>query len=427
LTISIVALAVCAVGTLAGASGRHRRLRGIVMLAWLGGPMVVLGVARAGEPTWKQHTVSGQSEFEAAGVVDVDNDGKLDIVAGATWYQAPGWKPHPVREVARVGTYFNDFATLPLDVNGDGYVDFITCSYFGRDVGWVENPGKVGSPWTYHEVDKPGNIEAAWMVDLSGDGVPDVLPNTVNVVVWYEVVKKEGAKGVDLKRHDLGATGAGHGVGSGDVNGDGRTDLLTPKGWFEAPVDPTHDAWTWHAEWELGQAGIQILARDVDGDGLSDVVFGMGHNYGLFWLRQGKSPGGERTWTKDAIDKSLTQVHALLWADIDGDGKPHELVTGKRVYAHEVEPGATDGSVIAWYNFDSASKSWAKHVIFEGAPAKSAPAEVAKRLALRDFPPGTAGTGLQLTAVDIDADGDVDLVCPGKSGLYLFENLRTSR
>ncbi len=184
------------------------------------------------------HDQRPQSEFEAAGVFDVDNDGKLDIVAGGTWYQAPDWKPHPVREVARVGTYYNDFATLPLDVNGDGYTDFVTCSYFGRDVGWVENPGKVGSTWTYHEVDKPGNIEAAWMVDLSGDGVPDVLPNTVNVVVWYEVVKKEGGKGVELKKHDLGKEAAGHGVGSGDVNGDGRTDLLTPKGWFEAPADP---------------------------------------------------------------------------------------------------------------------------------------------------------------------------------------------
>ena len=101
----------------------------------------------------------------------------------------------------------------------------MTCSYFGRDVGWVENPGRVGAPWTYHKVGVPGNIEAAWMVDLSGDGVPDVLPNTVNVVVWYEVIKKSDGKGVELKEHNFGATAAGHGVGSGDVNGDGRTDL----------------------------------------------------------------------------------------------------------------------------------------------------------------------------------------------------------
>jgi hypothetical protein len=381
----------------------------------------------AGEPKWKKHTINGQSEFEAAGVLDVDNDGKLDIVSGNTWYQAPNWKPYHLRDVARVGTYFNCFATLPVDINADGHVDFVTCSYFGRDVGWVENPGKVGANWIYHEVDTPGPSEAAWLVDLSGDGTPDVLPNTVNVVVWYEVAPQNDGKGYQLKKHDFGAAAAGHGVGSGDINGDGRIDLLTPKGWFEAPAAPAREPWTWHPEWQLGATGIQILARDVDGDGLADLVYGMGHDYGLFGLRQSRGPGGERAWKKMSIDQSVASVHTLVWADIDGDGKANELVTGKRVYAHEVEPGATDGSLIAWYNFDPGSKTWARHVIFQGEPARNAPEKASDRLALRDFPAGTAGTGLQLTAIDIDGDGDVDLVCPGKSGLYLFENLSASK
>jgi hypothetical protein len=382
--------------------------------------------ARADEPKWKQHTINGKSEYEAAGVFDADNDGKLDIVAGDTWYQAPEWKPYHIRDVTRVGTYYNDFSTLPLDVNGDGNTDFITCSYFGKNVGWVENPGKAGAPWTYHEVDVPGNIEAAWMVDLSGDGVPDFLPNTVNVVVCYDVVKKSDGKGVEFVKRNLGAQAAGHGVGSGDVNGDGRRDLLTPKGWFEAKADP-FDLWPWHPDWQIGATGIQILARDVDGDGLSDVVYGMGHDYGLFWLRQTKGASGERIWTKQVIDNSIASVHTLLWADIDGDGRAHELVTGKRVYAHEIEPGATDGSLVAWYAFDPVAKNWTRHVIFQGEPAKNAPAKGSDRRALKDFPPGTAGTGLQLTAIDIDRDGDIDLVCPGKSGLYLFENLTVSK
>jgi hypothetical protein len=382
---------------------------------------LTVGSAHAGEPKWKTHTINGKSSFEAAGAFDVDNDGDIDIVAGDTWYEAPNWTPHKVRDVAKVGTYYNDFATLPMDVNGDGKTDFFTCSYFGKDVGWVENPGDKDKTWTYHEVDLPGPSEAAWMVDLTGDGKPEILPNAVNVVVWYDL--ERAAATPTIKKHDFGNKAAGHGVGSGDVNGDGRVDLLTPHGWFEAPADAKNETWTWHPEWELGATGIQILARDVDGDGLSDVVWGMGHNYGLFWQKQVKGPNGERKWEKQEIDKGIASVHTLIWADIDGDGKPLELVTGKRVYAHEIEPGATDGSVVAWYDYDRSAKKWNKHVIFQGEPATDAPKEGGKRDALKDFPAGTVGTGLQLTAIDIDKDGDIDLVCPGKSGLYLMENL----
>src|SRR5262249_23657124 len=158
------------------------------------------------------------------------------------------------------------FATLPVDANADGKTDFVTVGYFTKNVGWVENPGQTGKDWTYHEIDVPGPSEAAQLVDLNGDGRPDVLPNVVNRVVWYELVGNGNQPA--WKKHDLGAGAAGHGVGSGDVNGDGRTDLLTPKGWFEGPADPKNETWVWHPEWNLGATGIQILARDVDGDGL---------------------------------------------------------------------------------------------------------------------------------------------------------------
>ena len=376
-----------------------------------------------GEITWKQHTVNANSDFEASSAFDVNNDGKLDIVSGDTWYEAPDWKPHHVRDVARSGrTYRDCFATLPMDVNADGYTDFITVAYFPKNVGWVENPGKPDKDWTYHEIDLPGTSEAAKLVDLTGDGKPEILPNPTNVVVWYEL-EKAGPKPT-WKKHDFGKEAAGHGVGSGDINGDGRVDLLTPKGWFEAPADPRNDTWTWHGDWNLGATGIQILSRDVDGDGLSDVVFGKGHDYGLYWLKQSRGADGKPAFTQQTIDESIASVHSLIWADIDGDGKPHELVTGKRVYAHEIEPGATDGSVIAYYHFDRDQSKWIKHVVFQGEPAKNASPKGAERNAQTDFPVGTAGTGLQVEAVDIDGDGDLDLLCPGKSGLYWFENVK---
>ncbi len=384
--------------------------------------LLLAAVARGDEPRWKKHDINAKSVFEGAGVLDADGDGKLDIVSGETWYNAPDWTPYPVREVSRTGTYRNCFANMPMDVNGDGKMDFITCSYFDKSVGWVENPGVKGQPWAYHEVDKPGPCEAAVLVDVDGDGKLDILPNSVNVVVWYSL-EAPGSK-VPFKKHDFGTKAAGHGVGTGDVNGDGRPDLLTPKGWFEAPSDPKAAGdWAWHPDWNLGGTGIQILAKDVDGDGLADVVHGNGHGFGLYWQKQGKDAEGKRAWAKAPIDETISSVHTLLWADLDGDGKANELITGKRVYAHEIEAGDVQAPVIAWYGFDSAAGKWSRHDIFHGEPARNAPKEGNKRDAQKDFPPGTAGTGLEISAVDIDGDGDVDLVCPGKSGLYLFENL----
>jgi hypothetical protein len=388
-------------------------------MAWV----VTAEPVRAGEPRWKKHTINGESMFEAAGALDVDNDGKLDIVSGDTWYRAPEWKRSKVRDVEKVGTYYNCFATLPIDVNGDARTDYVTCTYFSRAVGWVENPGVPGKLWTYHAIDSPGPCEAAIFAELTGEGPPEILPNSVNVVTWY-TLEGQGSTAKWVK-HQFDEKAAGHGVGAGDVNGDRRADILTPTGWFEGPASPKTETWPWHPEWKLGATGIGILTRDVDGDGLVDLVYGMGHNYGLFWLQQAKGPRGERTWTQREIDPSIASVHALIWADIDGDGKAHELVTGKRVYAHEVEPGDTDGSVVAWYDYDRSAHRWNRHIIFQGEPASNAPAEREKRNALKDFPAGTAGTGLQITAIDFDRDGDVDLLCPGKSGLYLFENLGT--
>ena len=212
---------------------RRLRIAGMASIALLAASTA----ARSGEESgWTKHTINDRSPYEAAGAFDVDGDGVLDIVSGASWYKGPDFaSSYPIREITRQGTYYNDFATLPVDVNADGLTDFVTVSYFGKDIGWVENPGRAGDPWTYHEIDVPGPSEAAWMVDLTGDGVPEVLPNVVNVAVFYEL-ENPGPDARWPEAH-LGSQEAGHGVGTGDVNGDGRTDLLTPKGWFEAPAD----------------------------------------------------------------------------------------------------------------------------------------------------------------------------------------------
>ena len=379
--------------------------------------------ARADEPTFTKVEINPSSIFECAGVFDVDGDGDLDIVSGSNWYEAPTWTPHKIREVEKVGPYMKDFANLPMEINGDGHTDFFTVSYFGNSVGWVENPGNKTADWTYHPIDEPGPSECAVLVDLTGDGKPEVLPNTVNTVVFYALEK--AGKEPKIKKVSLGNTGAGHGVGTGDVNRDGRLDILTPTGWFEAPADPLNETWTFRPAWDLGATGIQIFAGDFDEDGDTDLVYGRGHDIGLYWAEQVQGADGKPAWEKHLIDDSISSVHVLQWVDLNGDGKKNELLSGKRVYAHEVEPGDVGPSIIAYYRFDKPTKKWTRHVISQSEAAKNAPADAGKRDAQKDFPPGTAGTGLEVVAVDIDKDGDIDLVCPGKSGLYLFVNQGT--
>lgn len=386
-------------------------------------PTSAMAQQKSGEVRWKKHSINDQSPYEGGGAADFNGDGKIDIFSGDSWYEAPKWTKHKVREVPASGPnphYHEDFADSPLDVNGDGRPDIVTCNYFGRRVGWVENPGgDATQTWIEHEIDTPGNMETGELVDINGDGKPDFLPNTGNVVVWYELTHQKPK--VVWTKHDLGKEGAGHGVGMGDINRDGRVDIITPKGWYEQPATPS-DKWEFHGEFQLGAAGVLIHGRDVDGDKLTDVIWGMGHGFGLYWLKQSTGPDDKRVWTKQVIDDTFSQVHTQLFADLDGDGE-QELVTGKRVYAHEVEPGATEPSVVFTFQYDRSASKWIKREIYKSEPAANAPAAAKDRWALKDFPKGTAGTGLQMAAIDIDGDGDLDLVCPGKSGLYLFENL----
>ena len=385
--------------------------------------------ARAGEPKWKQHTINGQSEFEAAGVFDVDNDGKLDIVSRR--HLVPGSRLEAVSCPRRraSGDLLQRLRHHAARRQRRRQDRFVTCLLLRQERGLGREPGQEpAAAWTYHEIDSPGTIEAAAMVDLNGDGMPDVLPNTVNVVVWYEVVKKADGKGFELKKHDFGTQAAGHGVGSGDVNGDGRVDLLTPKGWFEAPADPAHETWAWHPEWNSARPASRSSPATSTATACPTSSAAWATTTGSSGSSKARAPAASGPGPSDAIDRPIASVHTLLWADIDGDGKANELVTGKRVYAHEIEPGATDGSRDRLVRVRPRRQGLGQARDLPGRAGQERPRQGRPSAwRSRTFPPGTAGTGLQMTAIDIDGDGDLDLVCPGKSGLYLFENLGDRR
>ncbi len=382
---------------------------------------------------------------ETAAFADVNNDRRLDIIAGDAWYEAPSWTRHRIRDINWNGQYVDNFSDLPLDVDGDGLVDVVQFGYFSANIIWARNPGRGAGPWTINEVDAGYPTEFARLVDLDNDGkARELLPQfdrPAAPLAWYEL------KGGKFVKHLVSDHGYGHGIGAGDINADGRNDILTPRGWFEAPADVRGDQWIFHeTDWNQrpiapsGRGPVPAPAAaapsaapaapaasqfgfmhvlDVNGDGRNDVVTGMGHDYGVCWFEQNADGG----WTQRVIDNTWSQAHAPTLADVNGDGQL-DLIAGKRYFAHNGnDPGEREPIGLYWYEYrrpaaegapsggrgaadrrgrGSAGPVWTRHIIDYG---------------------GRMGGGMQTDAKDMDNDGDVDVVSGGKAGLFLAENL----
>lgn len=355
----------------------------------------------SGRDMFKLHTLNAYAFFSSCAVMDVNHDGKLDVVSGEFWYEAPNWKKHYIGEVEVINGRPDGYSHLEFDVNRDGWMDFININFRSKSIYWMEHPGASLSEWEKHVVDVPGNMETGRLFDVDGDGQMDILPNAWEFAAWWEIMPAE--KGADPKwvRHEIGNEGAGHGCGFGDINGDGRGDYIGIKGWAEAPEDPRNGKWIWHPEFELGRASVPIIVADIDEDGDNDLMWALGHDYGIYWLEQVKE-NGQRAWKKHLVDDSWSQGHSPLWVDLDQNGTM-EFVDGKRFWSHEGrDPGARDPIVIYRYEFDKISRQFTRYTIQSNGPA---------------------GFGLDPKAVDLDGDGDLDLVLPGRSGLYWYENL----
>ena len=361
--------------------------------------LVLAAASRTGEIPFEKHLIdSGASE--TAAFADINGDGRLDIVSGEYWYEAPRWVKHKFRELNFTENYIDNFSDLPLDVNNDGRIDIVSCSWFGKSLNWFEHPSSPNAMWTEHAIETEYNVEFTFLVDIENSGkARDVLPEFGNAkapLAWYE--PKDGG----FIKHAISDRSYGHGIGAGDVNGDGRTDILTPKGWFEAPPDPRSGKWTFHPDWDLEGLGFMHVV-DVNGDGRPDILTSKAHDYGVFWMEH----GADGKWTQHMIDDSWSQPHSTVLVDFDGR---KGLLTGKRYMAHNGrDPGEREPLGVYWYEFPDPAhgrNAWVRHVI--------------------DYSTRTGG-GIQISTADFDKDGDLDFVVGGKSGLYLFENLTRHR
>jgi hypothetical protein len=186
--------------------------------------------------------------FESAGVMDVNGDGVPDIVSGSWWYEGPDFKKrHFIGEILTEGEYYDDFSTIALDVNGNGRPDFITGGFWGNTLRWRENPGDPKSEWPEHIIAEVGNVETTRAWDIDGDGNCEIIPNTPGGPLRIFKLNGNGA----FKCHTIYNEAQGHGLGCGDIAGNGRMDIVLANGWLEAPPDPYQGKWQWHPEFNL--------------------------------------------------------------------------------------------------------------------------------------------------------------------------------
>ena len=354
--------------------------------------------------TFKRTALDSKFRSEGAAVGDFNHDGKLDIAAGSVYYAAPDWKMVPILEQPAEfdpHNYSVSFCNFAEDINGDGRTDLIVVDFPGKQTWWFEQPEKAGTPFIRHEATPITNNESPSYLDIDGDSKRELL-------LGYEPGKyigyaKPTASGL-WKLTPVSAANApgtdrfSHGIGSGDVNKDGRNDILVVEGWWEAPADKSQTTWVFHPV-NFGEPCSQMYVYDFDGDGDNDVLSSSAHQTGMWWHEQ--SPDG---WKTHTIDKSFSQTHSMCLADINGDKLP-DFITGKRWWAHGPKGDANPDQPAVVYWFELTRKDgkpvWIPHQI-----------------------DADSGVGTQFEVADVNGDGLLDVVTANKKGAHYFQQVR---
>jgi hypothetical protein len=359
-----------------------------------------------------KYTLTTDFISEGVAVGDVNRDKKLDIIAGAYWFEAPDWKRHelaPGKVFDGSKEYSNSFLNFSMDVNQDGWIDLVWIDFPGKPAHWYENPKNKPGHWKKHMIGDSLSVgnESPAFVDVDNDGRPDLIcaDSKAKQMVW---MKSPGKKGeTEWKRYPIsdpnvpGTNIFSHGLGFGDINKDGRRDIFIKEGWWEAPRDRKLPNWLFHPA-AFGEDCSQMHVMDVNGDGKNDVVSCAAHRLGIWWYEHWTNREGKDEWIRHLISDTVSQTHASAFADLDADGKA-DLITGKRFFAHnntDHDPGTFDPPYLIWFRFTPGKAPyWTPHVI-----------------------DNNSGVGLNVVLQDMNGDKKIDVVISNKKGVYFFEN-----
>lgn len=420
--------------------------------------------------SWQRQQLHGDFYSEGAGIGDINGDGKPDIVAGPFWWEGPAFeKKHAYYEpkIFSINGYSDNFFAYVQDFNADQKNDILILGFPGKEARLYLNPGTHDDkPWPMHIVADVVDNESPVFTDITGDGKPEIVCSTGGKFGWFapnwdKPTEKWPFVAIS---EDMKVAKFTHGLGVGDVNGDGQLDLLEARRWWEQPQSgkdgrsKTADGpgkstpsaisqlqspavpppWQQHNFAAGVGGGAQMFAYDFDGNGTNDVFTALAaHRYGVAVYLQNKPPSielnGTTTYSGNiTVDHStlkvaaqpnwqrimlaseqpqdndygivFSQPHAAYLADINGDAIK-DIVTGKRYWAHNGhDPDEHGHRVIYWYETKRDGKGGV------------------------DFVPhlvdAESGVGVDVQVGDVNGDTLPDIVVANKAGVYILTQQR---
>ena len=349
---------------------------------------------------------------------DINGDGTSDAVYGPYWFAGPDFQKkheiYPAKPQPRKA-YADNFFSWVHDFNDDGYGDVLVVGFPGTTAYVYENPGKAGLDrlWKKHEVFDQVSNESPQLINIVGDKRPELVCTRDGyfgyaTIDWKQPFKKWTFHAISGQ---VTAKRFGHGLGVGDIDGDGKQDLLSKDGWFAQPSALKRGAqWKFHEAKFTGPGGAEMYAYDVDGDGDNDVITSLeAHAYGLAWFEQIKKAGRitfqrhlimGKTPDENRYGLVFTELHTVNLADINGDGLK-DIVTGKTYWSHHTGSPMWDaGAVVYWFELVRKPNGGVDWI----------PRQVAAE----------TGVGRQVVVGDINNDKLPDIIVGGMKGAHVL-------
>jgi hypothetical protein len=362
--------------------------------------------AKKGGVQFKKIVLDTRVLADSVAVADVNRDGKLDIMAGNVWFEAPQWKPHEIAPYIPVNpktSYSNCFASWAADLNRDGWVDQIVIGMPGEKAIWRENPKNAAGPWKEHPIWRSAGNESPHYEDLFGNGKKVLIMAYDDThLAWFEPAADPNAEWIPHNVSEFKGAGShrySHGLGIGDLNGDGRKEIITKDGYYLPPKDPRSSPWTF-VKADLGPDCAHMLTLDVNGDKRTDILSTSAHARGVRWHEALEGGGFKR----HLIDETVSVTHSANLAPL-GKSKAMNLFTGKRKWGHPpgVDVGSEEPHWVVRYELERSGSAvkWVRHIIDEDS-----------------------GVGTQFVVQDVNGDGLLDIVTANKNGVFLFSQVK---